>query len=427
MVKTHHWNSLYLLSALCMIFMTLAIAVQPLYLRNVLGIGLENAGVINASIQVVTELLDLMLIGYLGFLSDRYGRIPILTGGFIVAAIGALLATFSLELGVLFGIGGLFFYYSMRIVMSLGTGAVWPQLSTLAGDFTNYHNRPAFMAKAAFMMAFGATIVYAVLMQIPQHAGLVVVMLLTAGVALAGAWLSRNCLIDVAPRVKDNKASLKRVWQLVRSEPRLRLSFASAFFARNDMVFIGLFLMLWFVYFADPAGLTQEEVTGYAGMVVGLVGFVVLISIPLWGIFIDRHGRVAAIATGMGLSGLGLVWFGFIENPFEWTMFMPAVLLAAGQAGCLVAPQVLTVDLAPVEMRGSMLGMFYVVGSIGVALFVQLGGVLFDVVGPPAPFILIGLGNIAIMAYAIRLLRIDQDRDAGNVEMEMGGLEAESV
>ncbi len=427
MVKSHHWNSLYLLAALSMIFMTLAIAVQPLYLRNVLGVGLENAGAINASIQAVTEILDLVLIGYLGFLSDRYGRVPIVVGGFLVAALGAFLATFSLELGALFGIGGLFFYFTMRIVMSLGTGAVWPQLSTLAGDFTSYRNRAELMTKTAFMMAFGATIVYAVLMQIPQHAGLGAVMLLTAAVALVGAWLSRRCLIDVAPRVTNGKASLKQVWRLLRAEPRLRLSFASAFFARNDMVFIGLFLMLWFVYFADVVGMGQGEAAGHAGMVVGLIGFTVLVSIPLWGIFIDRYGRVAAIAAGMALSGIGLVWFGFIVNPFGWMVLIPAALLAAGQAGCLVAPQVLAVDLAPPEMRGAVLGMFFVVGSIGIVLFVQIGGFLFDAVGPHAPFVFTGVGNLLILSYSLWVMRADQRIGTGRGDTHPLHAEAESL
>jgi len=246
-------------------------------------------------------------------------------------------------------------------------------------------------------------------------------------VALVGAWLSRSCLIDVAPRAEETKVSLRQVWQLVRSEPRMRLSFMVAFFARNDMVFVGLFLMLWVVYFADLVGYTQEEAAGYAGMVLGLIGLVVLISIPLWGLFIDRYGRVAAIAAGMALSGMGLVGFGFVVNPFGWMKWLPAILLATGQAGCLVAPQVLTVDLAPIEMRGAVLGMFYVVGSIGIVLFVQIGGFLFDAVGPYAPFVFTGLGNLTILVYAVWLLRAERKIDRVADDLEPDEFETETV
>lgn len=405
LVERQHFNTLYLLSAICTIFMTLAIAVQPLFLRNVLGLSFENAGIVNANIQVVTEVLDLGLIMYLGYLSDRFGRIPIAVVGFLVAAFGAVLATFSLELGTLLGVGGIAFYYLSRIIMSLGTGAVWPQLSTMAGDFTNYESRPKLLAKTVFMMALGATLVYAVLMQIPKHSGLVVVMLLTAAVALIGAWLTRNFMIDVAPKLKESGVPWGRIRDLLAKDERVRLSFASAFFARSDMVFIGLFVMMWYIYFADLVGVTQEEAAAQAGLLIGLTCFIVLVSIPFWGRLIERYGRVASIAIGMSLSGLGFVAMGFIVNPFEWTILFPISLIAVGQAGCLIAPQVLVLDLSPKEIRGSVLGAFNVVGIIGIIFFVQVGGWLFDHIGPHAPFVLIGVGNILLTCYALWVLR----------------------
>ncbi len=404
-IEDRHRNALYLLAAVCTVFMTLAVAVQPLFLRNVLNVSFEYAGVVNANVQVVTEVLDLALILYLGYLSDRFGRVPIAVIGFLVAAGGALLAPLSLQLGALLGVGGMAFYYMTRIVMSLGTGAVWPQISTLAGDFTSFENRPRLMANTAFMMALGATLVYAVLMQIPRHAGITAVMLLTAVVALAGAWLARKCLIDVAPRLKERDIPWKRVRDLVAGDERLRLSFAAAFFARGDMIFVGLFVMLWFVYFADIVGIGQEEAAAHAGGLIGLAGFIVLASIPVWGRIIERFGRVPAIVTGMALSGIGFALMGFVVNPFDWFIYLPIVLVATGQAGCLVAPQVLTIDLTPKEIRGSVLGAFNVVGGVGIIFFVQVGGALFDSVGPHAPFVFIGMGNLLLTCYALWVWR----------------------
>lgn len=424
----HHENALYLLSAVCMIFMTLAIAVQPLYLRNVLHIPFENAGAINASVQVVTEIIDLMLIGYLGYLSDRYGRVPVITFGFLAAAVGAFLSPFSIELGMLFGISGLTFYFLTRIIMSLGSGAVWPQLATLAGDFSTTDNRPRLMANTAFMMALGATIVYSVLMQIPKQAGLVVVMVMIGGIALVGAWLTRLCLVDVAPRLDKNEVPLRRIWRLVRDERHLRLTFISAFFSRNDMVLVGLFLMMWFIYFADLIGVGQEEAAARAGTILGIVGIIVLASIPLWGIFIQRFGRVAAIATGLALSGIGFVGLGFIVNPFDWIILLPTLLFATGQAGCLVAPQVLTIDLAPKELRGSVIGAFNTVGAIGIIFFVQVGGLLFDAVGPHAPFVFTGVANLLIVGYALWVLNTDlRHRKTSEEEILARDLSAEDI
>ena len=404
-IERENQNALYLLSAVVMVFMTLVVAIQPLFLRNVLGVSFEKAGFINANIQVVTELLDLALILFLGYLSDRYGRVPIATMGFLAAAAGALLAPFSLQLGMLLGIGGLGFYYLMRVVMSLGTGAVWPQISALAGDFTTYGNRPRIMANTAFMMALGATLVYAVLMQIPRHAGFITVMLLTAGVALIGAVVTRRCLVDVAPKLEEERVPWRQVRDLLVGEERLRLGFASAFFARSDMVFIGMFLMMWFIYFADIVGVGQEEAAARGGALIGYAGVVVLVSVSFWGRLIANFGRVQSLATGLALSGLGFASMGFVVNPFDWFIILPTTLIAVGQAGCLVAPQVLTIDLAPKDIRGSVLGAFNVVGGIGIIFFVQIGGFLFDEIGPHAPFVFIGFGNLLLVCYAVWVMR----------------------
>lgn len=402
-VQAQQHNALYLVSALCMVFMTLAVAIQPLFLRNVLQISFETAGAINANVQVVTEILDLFFVGYLGFLSDRIGRVRIIVAGFLFAAIGALAAPLSPWVGATFGGGALIVYYLSRIVMSLGTGAVWPQLSALAGDFSDEGSRARMMSNTAFMMAFGVTLVYAVLMQIPKHAGITITMLLTALVSVVAAWLARTFLVDIAPRTTERSIPWRLVWDLVKGRPGLRLAMASSLFARSDMVFVGLFLMLWYIYFADLVHVGQERAAAQAGLLIGLMGGVVMLSIPLWRSFIERYGRIEAVILGMALSSLGFLFLGFIVNPFNWIIIFPVLLVSAGQAGCFVAPQILIVDHSPRDLLGSVLGAFNFIGGLGIIFFVQIGGVLFDMIGPPAPFVFTGLGNLIITVYAIRM------------------------
>lgn len=416
-VRENHLNSLYLTAALSMIFMTLIIAIQPLYLRNVLGISRENAGFINANIQVITEIVDLFFIGYLGYMSDRHGRIPIIVFGFLLAGVSVILAPFSHVLGVWLGIGGLAFFYLIRVAMSLGTSAIWPQIATLAGDFSSKKTRPRLIANAGFMMAFGATLSYAILVQIPQHAGLTFTLLLGAIIAFAGAWAAKKLLIDVAEKLKEKKVPLRQVIDLLKKEQGLRLTFLSAFSSRNDMVIVGLFLMIWFIYFADLLAIDHAVAAARAGMVIGLIGLSALVSIPAWGTVIERFGRVPAIAMGLCVSGVGFVSFGFIVNPFGWQILFPAILVGLGQAGCLLAPQTLTLDLAPTHIRGSVMGAFNTVGCLGIIFFLQIGGYLFDKIGPPAPFLFTGVANLGVMGYAIYILKVHGgEADAGDEE-----------
>ncbi|ABK44770.1 major facilitator superfamily MFS_1 [Magnetococcus marinus MC-1] len=405
-ILERHHNTLYLIVALTMVFMTLVLATQPLYLRNVLQIGRENAGFVNANIQVITEVLDLVLVGYLGYLSDRFGRIPIIFWGFVAAGVTALLAPMSGWLGVILGIDALAIYYLARILMSLGTAAVWPQLSTLTGDYTTKESRPVLLSKVAFMMAFGATLVYAVLMQLPNYVGVEWVMVLPAVVALLSAWLVRHFLLETSTKLESSTFPLRRVVYLVRKRSALQLSFLAAFTSRNDMVLIGLFLMTWFIYFGDLVpGVDHNQAAARAGFVIGFIGVTILLSIPFWGWFIRYYGRVEAVVLGLLLSGVGFLGFGLIINPMTWWSLLPALFVGLGQAGCLVAPQILALDNAEPEIRGSIMGAFNTAGCIGIIVFLQIGGFLFDYISPTAPLLFTGFANLLIMFYGLAVKR----------------------
>lgn len=399
-VQPHHWNALYLLSACCLIVMTLTVGTQALYLQNVLGISPSKAGTINANIMVLAETLELFVIAGVGYLSDRLGRVRILSIGFAVAGVGAFLSAFSAEIAHSIGGDGLVVYYMARLVLAAGIGAIWPQMATLAGDYAPEASRAHQMSNNAFMMAFGKTLVYLILMRIPLHAGVVVTMLLIAGTAFAGALLARGCLIDVAPRLEQRTIPWRRITGLLQESARLRLCFATSFLTRSDMVITAVFLMLWFVHFAHSANVTGEQAAARGGLLIGLAGVVVMISIPVWKGIIHTYGRVHSIVWGLGLSGVGFLSVGLVSNPFDWFIVLPVILTAAGQAGCFVAPQVLVVDLSPPDILGSVLGASNVIGSIGIIFFVQIGGILFDVMGPSSPFVFVGLANFIVIAYA---------------------------
>jgi len=412
LVEKHHWNALYLLSALCLILMTLALGTQTLFLSSVLNISVANAGAINANIMVLAEMLELVVAGTVGYLSDRVGRKRIMVQGFLLAGVGAVMAPFSTVIEGLFGGGGLTFYYLSRLVIATGIGSVWPQLAAIGGDFTDHDNRPRLMVNSVFMMALGKTLVYGVLMQIPRSGGVILTMLLIAVAAFAGAQLAKTYMIDVGPRLRQSAFPWRRIRRLWKDERRLRLSFATGFLARSDMVITALFLMMWCVYSAERGGVTSEEAAAHAGLMIGLAGVVVMVSIPFWKTFIEHYGRVPAIAISLALSGLGFMLMGLVGNPFDWFVMLPIIVTAAGQTGCFVTPSILAVDLTPPDIRGSLLGAFNIVGGIGQVFFIQIGGILFDKMGPASPFVFVGLANIVVMAYAIAVMNSPRDRSA---------------
>jgi DHA1 family tetracycline resistance protein-like MFS transporter len=193
---------------------------------------------------------------------------------------------------------------------------------------------------------------------------------------------------------------------MVRQHKRLRLSFLTAFTSRNDMVVIGLFLMTWFIYFSDLIqGVDHIDAASYAGTVIGLLGGIVLVSVPIWGWLIERIGEVTSLAVALLFTGIGFASLGLIVNPFSNWIFLPVLLIGIGQAGCLLVPQTLALDLAPEEIRGSILGVFNTIGCLGVIFFLQIGGILFDWISPTAPFVLAGIANLLIFGYALLVMR----------------------
>ena len=81
MVEQHHKNALYLLSALCLILMTLTLGTQTLFLSSGLHIPVASAGAINSNIMALCETLELIVAGTVGYLSDRMGRKRIMVQG----------------------------------------------------------------------------------------------------------------------------------------------------------------------------------------------------------------------------------------------------------------------------------------------------------------------------------------------------------
>ena len=404
-MESHRWNALYLISAITMIFMALAVAVQPLYLRQFMGIAFDTAGQVNTNVQVATEVLALMAVGGLGFLSDRFGRVPIMVAGFMVGACGGFLAPVSFSAGAMFGIGGLVFYFFARVIMVFGTSAVWPQLTTLAGDFTDYQSRVGHLANANFMMAFGSTLAFTVLMQIPQYTGVVPVMLINAVLGLIGAGLAHACLVDIAPKSTGKAIPWRRVWEIFLQEPRIRVAFAVSVFSRSDIILIGLFYMLWTLYFADLVGKSQEAAAAHGGQMIGYVGLLVMATILVWGRVMQRIGRLRAVIAGLAISGSGFVLMVFVVSPFDWFVYLPMTLIAMGQAGSMLGPDILALDAAPGDLRGSIMGPLNMISGIGLIVILEIGGVLFDKVGPYAPFVFTGVGNILVLAYALYVFK----------------------
>ena len=68
-----------------------------------------------------------------------------------------------------------------------------------------------------------------------------------------------------------------------------------------------------------------------------------------------------------------------------------------------VSSQALIGERAPEAIRGVVIGFFGVAGAVGILIGTSGGGLLFRSLGPSAPFVMFGLFNVIVCAWALRL------------------------
>ncbi len=100
MLAQKHWTTFYLVSAISTLVISLTVALQPLFLDEVIIIPFEEEGTINAHLQVVTQIISLALIFFLGPYLGRSKRLQSVFYGFLLAALGAALIPFSKNIEV---------------------------------------------------------------------------------------------------------------------------------------------------------------------------------------------------------------------------------------------------------------------------------------------------------------------------------------
>jgi MFS family permease len=158
------------------------------------------------------------------------------------------------------------------------------------------------------------------------------------------------------------------------------------------------------VYMAEKSGLSPVKATAKGGIVMLVVGLVCLIAFPIIGMLLDRWGRVPMIIIGLLSAGIGFCLIAATKNPFSPMIYFYASLTGVGFSAATVGANTLAADASPKPLLGSILGGLNTMQPIGILLFLQLGGFLFDRVGYWSPFALKGIASAAcgIWIFAIR-------------------------
>jgi MFS family permease len=123
---------------------------------------------------------------------------------------------------------------------------------------------------------------------------------------------------------------------------------------------------------------------------------------PLFGFILDRINRVAGLCLAMSLAAIGYFVIGQVDNPYDTGIMMSATfILGIGEISAVIAGNALLGQEAPARIRGAAVGVFGLVGTLGILFATFVGGRIFDAIGYGAPFTMMAGVNAIIAVWAL--------------------------
>jgi MFS family permease len=305
--------------------------------------------------------------------------------------------------------------YAMVFITACGASLVAAMLSAVIADYPRETSRGKLVGICFFLNGLGVASLVGLASQLPKIFLAQGMTPIEAGRAAYWA-VAVLCLIPMvivlrglprrAPGQLEEREPLLatlRVGIAAARDLRVRLAYASATVSRASLSIISAFFFLWMVQSGKEQGMSPAEAMQRSGGI-----FVVIqITATLWAVtvisFIDRIDRVLFMAVASALACFGYVWFGLQDDPFRPAMYVAAVFLGVGEMSGILASQALVGQVAPVRGRGAVIGVFTLCGSVGIFLAAIVGGTLFDIWRPSAPYILTGClsGLLCLMAVYV--------------------------
>jgi MFS family permease len=348
----------------------------PLHLTEHLGASVKLVGVVVATFALVETFFKTAL----GSVTDRIGRRPILVSGLILSALAPLIMAV-LRRPVLF--------VPLRLVDGMGSAALWPAAAAAIADITSVDRRATGMATLNMFFLAGLAAGPSFGLFVSGFAGS-----LRAGFYVASGLLALAAMLAAAMFPRDGRHSHPstfvgyhatepppRVGDLLSTFRSSELLFTMYLVAFVQMFGIGLLVPIAAIFAKRVVGLSEHAI-GALFLTVTLT--VALATIPA-GHVADRTGKPRLVGGGMVLGAIGMWTIAFSRG--VWELIGAGVLLGGSYALTAPAWLALVSELAPAGRLGLAVGASETVQGVGLVLGPLIGGLLWDALGPRAPFI----------------------------------------
>lgn len=358
-----------------------------------------------------------MLTPFVGAAADKVGRKPLVMLGSAALGLGYAFYPFA---------DSVFMMYAYRVIFAVGVAMVATSITIVNTDYVQDRSRGKWVALASMTQGLGIFLVTQLLRKLPGTLaadGLpetVIAKYLFWGctaICVALFFVAAVGLSSHKPaeaRARDSVPTLIRAGiDAARRDARVALAYVTAFAARGDVLVVGTFSFLWTQQAAEDLGLGVAAGYQRGGMIVGVIQGSALLWALVMGYILDKVNRVTGVIIGFSLAALGYLSFGLVSDPFSSSIFLPAVLLGMGESSTIITGNALIGQVAPAALRGSVLGCFALSGAAGILISTGLGGRLFDLWMPGAPFVQMGIINTLVLVGAILVRRKIQRQQPG--------------
>jgi MFS family permease len=381
---------------------------QPYVLTEILNIPVERQGTLTGQLHAMQEIVAIATMSFFGAWSDRAGRRPIYVLGLLLLGAGYFIYPLASSEGELF---------LYRAMFAVGAGAAPILMSVIIQDSPQEISRGKWVATNSICTGIGVLFMalvlaktpgwYANLGADPVWAGRYAFWTTTSVCVVAAVvvWYGMRGWVRAETQQPTVFSQVGAGLKAGLENPRLALSYGAAFIGRGDLVVISTFLSLWVVQYGAEQDMATGRALGRAGMLFGIVQGAALLWSFFMGMLSDRLNRITSLAIALMLAGFGYSLIGLIENPLGSEMIPAAIMMGIGEVSVLIAAGAMLGQEAPAKNRGAVVGVFGLLGGVGILFATYVGGIVFDNIGRTAPFVMMGILNFALMLVAI-LIRL---------------------
>jgi len=359
---------------------------------------------VTESIFLVTVMVSVtgtarILTGPLtGFLSDRFGRKPLVIFGAALRGVGSL-GQFFVDDYVTFIVLEFFAQAGVAIFITSAT--------VLISDVTTRETRGRFLAVRTLSGRFGQVAG-------PATGGLIASLVALKWVFLFDSITKFGIVLVVLLLIRESRPSGDRVpaAATAANDPTAKLAkarinlkpFANrTFVALGAATIAGTLLQQGITFSVLPVYATEEVgiTAGGLGALVSMAALLgMLVAYPN-GMVSDRFGRKYSLAPGLMMLALGAVLLAL--SPTYAVLVLAMMAFGAGEGVIIGTTQAFVMDLAPTEGRGAFLGLWTTVRSVPSVLAPLLIGGLYASVGATVAFAVAG-GWLAFSALLVMAL-----------------------